>query len=123
FSALFCRFCRAWVLRYCFFFFRGFFLLFFVVFGFGFSGFLPSQKPYKCKRRGRFRISSVLIILFSFPVFFPLICTQKCFFIMKNLHITNSRFITYKDDFLTVDVLGGVDLSQVERMVCTLRIS
>jgi hypothetical protein len=42
---------------------------------------------------------------------------------MQNLQITNSRFITYKDDFLTVDVLGGVDLSQVERMVCTLRIS
>lgn len=42
---------------------------------------------------------------------------------MKNLHITYSRFITYKDDFLNVDVLVGVDLSQVERMVCTLRIS
>jgi len=42
---------------------------------------------------------------------------------MKNLHITNANFITYKDEFLTVDVLGGVDLSQVERLVCTLRIS
>jgi len=42
---------------------------------------------------------------------------------MQNLYITNSHFITYKDDFLTIDVLGGVDLSQVERMVCTLRIS
>ena len=42
---------------------------------------------------------------------------------MKNLQITNSRFITYTDDLLTVDVLGGVDLSQVERMVCTLRIT
>jgi DNA-binding HxlR family transcriptional regulator len=42
---------------------------------------------------------------------------------MQNLHITNAHFITYKDDFLTVDVLGGVDLSQVERMVCTLRIT
>lgn len=42
---------------------------------------------------------------------------------MKNLHITNANFITYKDDFLTVDILGGVDLSQVERLVCTLRIS
>ena len=42
---------------------------------------------------------------------------------MKNLHITNANFITYKDDFLTVDILGGVDLSQVERLVCTLRIA
>lgn len=42
---------------------------------------------------------------------------------MKNLQITNVRFITYSDDLITVDVLGGVDLSQVERMVCTLRIT
>jgi len=42
---------------------------------------------------------------------------------MKNLHITNANFITYKDDFLTIDILGGVDLSQIERLVCTLRIS
>jgi DNA-binding HxlR family transcriptional regulator len=42
---------------------------------------------------------------------------------MKELQITNAHFITYKDDFLTIDILGGVDLSQVERMICTLRIS
>jgi DNA-binding HxlR family transcriptional regulator len=42
---------------------------------------------------------------------------------MQNLQITNSHFITYKDDFLTIDILGGVDLSQVERMICTLRIT
>lgn len=42
---------------------------------------------------------------------------------MKNLHITNTNFITFKDDLLTIDVLGGVDLVQVERMICTLRIS
>lgn len=42
---------------------------------------------------------------------------------MQNLHITNTHFITYKDDFLTVDILGGVDFTQIERMVCTLRIS
>jgi hypothetical protein len=42
---------------------------------------------------------------------------------MQNLQVTNSHFITYKDDFLTIDILGGVDLSQVERMVCTLRIT
>jgi DNA-binding HxlR family transcriptional regulator len=42
---------------------------------------------------------------------------------MKNLHITNSNFITFKDELLTIDVLGGVDLQQVERMICTLRVS
>lgn len=42
---------------------------------------------------------------------------------MNNLQITSSRFITYTDSLLTVDVLGGVDTSQVERMVCTLRIT
>lgn len=42
---------------------------------------------------------------------------------MQNLQINNARFITFKDDFLTVDILGGVVLSQVERMICTLRIS
>jgi len=42
---------------------------------------------------------------------------------MKNLQITNAHFLTYKDNLLTVDVLGGVDMSQVERMVCTLRIT
>ena len=42
---------------------------------------------------------------------------------MQQLHITNSHFITYKDELLTVDILGGVDLSQVERMICTLRIT
>lgn len=42
---------------------------------------------------------------------------------MQNLTIHSSHFITFKNDFLTIDVLGGVDLSQVERMLCTLRIS
>ena len=40
---------------------------------------------------------------------------------MKNLTINNANFITFKDAFLTIDILGGVDLSQIERMVCTLR--
>ncbi len=44
-------------------------------------------------------------------------------FIMQNLQIQNANFITYQDDFLTLDVLGGLDLSGMERMVCTLRIS
>ncbi len=42
---------------------------------------------------------------------------------MKNLHIHNPNFITFNDPFLTADILGGVDLQQVERMVCTLRIT
>lgn len=41
----------------------------------------------------------------------------------ENLQIHNSRFITYSDGFLTADVLGGVDTQQIERMVCTLRVS
>jgi len=39
------------------------------------------------------------------------------------LHIHNPRFITYSDEILTADILGGVDTQQIERMVCTLRIS
>jgi hypothetical protein len=42
---------------------------------------------------------------------------------MQNLSVTNSHFITYTDELLTIDILGGVDLQQVERMICTLRIT
>lgn len=42
---------------------------------------------------------------------------------MKNLQIHNSRFITYTDGIFTVDMLGGVDVQQIERMICTLRIT
>lgn len=42
---------------------------------------------------------------------------------MEDLQVINAHFITYKSDILTVDVLGGVDLSGVERLVCTLRIT
>ena len=42
---------------------------------------------------------------------------------MQHLQITNPHFITYQDELLTVDVLGGVDLSHIERLICTLRIS
>jgi hypothetical protein len=42
---------------------------------------------------------------------------------MQNLNISNSHFITYKDELLTIDILGGVDISQLERMVATLRIT
>ena len=42
---------------------------------------------------------------------------------MENLQIQNPHLITYKDDYLTIDVLGGVDSSTMERMVCTLRLT
>jgi DNA-binding HxlR family transcriptional regulator len=42
---------------------------------------------------------------------------------MQNLFITNSHFITYKNEPFTIDILGGVDITQVERMICTLRIA
>lgn len=42
---------------------------------------------------------------------------------MKGLHIHNSNFITYQTNVFTIDVLGGIDIRQVERMVCTLRIT
>ena len=42
---------------------------------------------------------------------------------MQNLQIINPHFITYSDERFTIDVLGGVDLLQVERMICTLRIT
>lgn len=49
---------------------------------------------------------------------------------MENLNIGNRNFITYTDTLdsagspqvLTIDVLGGVDLKEIERMICTLRI-
>ena len=42
---------------------------------------------------------------------------------MKNLQILNPHFITYADELLTIDVLGGVDVLQIDRMICTLRIT
>jgi hypothetical protein len=42
---------------------------------------------------------------------------------MQNLSVTNAHFITFKDELLTIDILGGVDLQQIERMICTLRIT
>lgn len=42
---------------------------------------------------------------------------------MAELTIHNANFITYKTELFSIDVLGGVDLLQVERMVCTLRIA
>ncbi len=42
---------------------------------------------------------------------------------MQNLQVQNPHFITYTDGHFTIDVLGGVDLQQVEKMICTLRIT
>ncbi|QTY27309.1 hypothetical protein [Flavobacterium sp. CS20] len=42
---------------------------------------------------------------------------------MKNLQVYNSRFITYSDGIFTIDILGGVDVQQIERMISTLRIT
>ena len=42
---------------------------------------------------------------------------------MQNLQIHNTNFITYTDKQLIIDVLGGVDVRQIENMICTLRIT
>ncbi len=42
---------------------------------------------------------------------------------MSHLQIINPHFINFKDETLIIDVLGGVDVEQVEKMICTLRIS
>ena len=42
---------------------------------------------------------------------------------MQNLHIQSPHFITYADEHFTIDVLGGIDLLQIEKMICTLRIT
>jgi len=42
---------------------------------------------------------------------------------MNNLTILNPNFITYKDEIFTIDVLGGLDFGQLERLITTLRIS
>jgi len=42
---------------------------------------------------------------------------------MQNLQVHNPHFITYADTLFTIDVLGGVDLQQIEKMICTLRIT
>lgn len=42
---------------------------------------------------------------------------------MKQLQVHNQHFITYQNELFTIDILGGIDLMQIERMVCTLRIT
>jgi DNA-binding HxlR family transcriptional regulator len=42
---------------------------------------------------------------------------------MNTLQIHKPNFITYTDTIFIIDVLGGVDLLQIEKMICTLRIT
>ena len=42
---------------------------------------------------------------------------------MENLKINSPNWITFADNLFEIDVLGGVDLLQVEKMICTLRIT
>jgi len=42
---------------------------------------------------------------------------------MQNLQIHNPHFITCSDTLFAIDILGGIDLLQIERMICTLRIT
>jgi hypothetical protein len=39
------------------------------------------------------------------------------------IKVHNPHFITAQTSIFTIDVLGGVDLMQIERMICTLRIT
>ena len=41
---------------------------------------------------------------------------------MQNLQIQSPHLITYADEHFTIDVLGGVDTMQIEKMICTLRV-
>jgi hypothetical protein len=41
----------------------------------------------------------------------------------QNLQIQSPHLLIYTDEHLTVDVLGGVDVQQIEKMICTLRIT
>jgi len=41
---------------------------------------------------------------------------------MENLRIINPHFIIYADNLFTIDIFGGIDLQQIEKMICTLRI-
>jgi DNA-binding HxlR family transcriptional regulator len=68
---------------------------------------------------GIFNVDIFIWCMVDFPFHLLFILIFKT---MKNLNIINPHFITYSDELLTVDVLGGVDTAQVERMFCTLRI-
>lgn len=39
------------------------------------------------------------------------------------LQVNNPHLLTYQTDLLTIDILGGVEVMQLDRMVCTLRVS
>lgn len=41
---------------------------------------------------------------------------------MTNLTITNPNFYSFKNEVFTIDILGGIDINLVERLITTLRI-
>jgi len=68
-------------------------------------------------------LGSFVHFFFFLSIFCTSFLLSKFYIIMKNLNVLNTNFITYKDEILTIDILGGVNVEQVERLVCTLRIS
>jgi hypothetical protein len=72
---------------------------------------------------GGFGVVYLFIFLFVFFSFRVVPLWVKLNGKMKNLQVHNPHFITYQNELFTVDVLGGVDLMQLERMISTLRIN
>jgi hypothetical protein len=68
-------------------------------------------------------LGSFVHFFFFLSIFCTSFLLSKFYINMKNLNVLNTNFITYKDEILTIDILGGVNVEQVERLVCTLRIS
>ena len=64
-----------------------------------------------------FKITINFIVKFSRPLNFDKTSD------MNPLQILNPHFLIYSDELFTIDVLGGIDLLQMERMICTLRIT
>jgi len=61
-----------------------------------------------------------MIFIFLLFILYAKIITM---FNYKDLKIHNSNFITYTDEIFIIDILGGVDVLQIEKMICTLRIT
>jgi DNA-binding HxlR family transcriptional regulator len=101
-------------------------LLFWFLFVVGLVLFWGSLPAFNAGGVG-FSAFSIAPILFALApvcfVFLGLFFSHQTFMAMQDLQVHNPHFITSKDELFTVDILGGVDLSQVERMVCTLRIT
>ena len=84
----------------------------------------PAQKPLgKGIAFIRVWVKSLFFLLILLYFCIRIFTHKQIKTVMQNLRIHNSHFITFTDPLFTIDVLGGVDLSQVERLVCTLRIT